>query len=97
MVTHGQPLLQELQRALPTLSPKLGGVARFCIQHAATLHHYRIQDVADACDTMPVSVVRQDIEASAQGVTDLKALVTAVRSPAARSAPPPRRPARAPA
>lgn len=118
MATHGRPLLQELQRALPTLSPKLGGVARFCIQHAATLHHYRIQDVADACDTMPVSVVRlaqrfglkgfqelklafidrveapepleqpgqappstecaaalQDIEASAQGVTDLKALV----------------------
>lgn len=72
MATHGRPLLQELQRALPTLSPKLGGVARFCIQHAATLHHYRIQDVADACDTMPVSVVRLAQRFGLKGFQELK-------------------------
>jgi hypothetical protein len=72
MATHGLPLLQELQRALPSLSPKLGGVARFCIQHAATLHRYRIQDVADACDTMPVSVVRLAQRFGLKGFQELK-------------------------
>lgn len=72
MATHGHPLLQELQRALPTLSPKLGGVARFCIQHAATLHHYRIQEVAEACGTIPASVVRLAQRFGMTGFQELK-------------------------
>lgn len=54
----GASLLHELQRDLPLLSPKLRSVARFCLQHASTLHHYRIQEVAEASGTIPASVVR---------------------------------------
>jgi hypothetical protein len=72
IVPREPPLLQELQRALPTLSPKLGRVARFCIQHAATLHHYRIQDIADACGTMPASVVRLAQRFGLKGFQEMK-------------------------
>lgn len=95
MASRGQPLLQELQRALPTLSPKLGGVARFCLQHAATLHHYRIQDVADACGTGPVSVVRLAQRFGMKGFQELKLAFLDAPEPAALSAhaPPELRPA----
>ncbi len=65
-------LLLELQRDLPTLSPKLRSVARFCIQHASTLHHHRIQDVALACGTIPASVVRLAQRFGLKGFQELK-------------------------
>ncbi|MEX8519690.1 MAG: MurR/RpiR family transcriptional regulator [Leptothrix sp. (in: b-proteobacteria)] len=65
-------LLHALQRDLPTLSPKLKCVAQFCIQHAATLHHYRVQDVAEACGTIPASVVRVAQKFGLKGFQELK-------------------------
>ncbi|MGY0195731.1 MurR/RpiR family transcriptional regulator [Leptothrix sp. BB-4] len=65
-------LLLEMQRELPALSPKLGHVARFCIEHAATLHHHRIQDVARASGTIPASVVRLAQRFGLRGFQELK-------------------------
>lgn len=69
---HGARLLHELQRELPTLSPKLQSVAQFCLQHASTLHQCRIQDVADACGTIPASVVRLAQRFGLKGFQELK-------------------------
>ena len=65
-------LLLQMQRELPSLSPKLGHVARYCIDHAATLHHHRIQDVARACGTIPASVVRLAQRFGLRGYQELK-------------------------
>ena len=65
-------LLLAMQRELPALSPKLGHVARFCIEHAATLHHHRIQDVARASGTIPASVVRLAQRFGLSGFQELK-------------------------
>ncbi|RZS52292.1 MurR/RpiR family transcriptional regulator [Sphaerotilus mobilis] len=65
-------LLLAMQRELPALSPKLGHVARFCIEHAATLHHHRIQDVARASGTIPASVVRLAKRFGLSGFQELK-------------------------
>jgi hypothetical protein len=70
--THPSRLLLEMQRELPSLSPKLGHVARYCIDHAATLHHHRIQDVARACGTIPASVVRLAQRFGLRGFQELK-------------------------
>ena len=72
MEPHGPRLLHELQRDLPTLSPKLRSVARFCLQHASTLHHHRIKDVAEACGTIPASVVRLAQRFGLTGFQELK-------------------------
>lgn len=69
---HATNLLQELARELPSLSPKLQSVARFCLQHASTLHLFRIQDVADACGTIPASVVRLAQRFGLKGFQELK-------------------------
>jgi hypothetical protein len=70
--THGPQLLAELRRQLPTLSPTLRRVAQFCIDHASSLHHRRIQDVATACGTIPASVVRLAQKFGLKGFQDLK-------------------------
>jgi Helix-turn-helix domain, rpiR family len=69
---NGPALLSQLEREMPALSPKLGNVARFCIEHAATLHHHRIQDVATACGTIPASVVRLAQRLGLSGFQELK-------------------------
>lgn len=69
---HGPRLLAALRDALPALSPKLRGVAQFCLQHASTLHRYRIHDVADACGTGPASIVRLAQRFGLAGFQDLK-------------------------
>lgn len=68
----GSRLLHKLQRDLPTLSPKLGNVARFCIEHASTLHRYRIHEVASACETIPASVVRLAQRFGLNGFQEMK-------------------------
>lgn len=85
----GSRLLHDLQRDLPTLSPKLGNVARFCIEHASTLHHYRIHEVARACETIPASVVRLAQRFGLNGFQEMKyALVDRVeRGPVAEPQP----------
>ncbi|MEX8495236.1 MurR/RpiR family transcriptional regulator [Sphaerotilus sp.] len=70
--SHGHRLLHELQRDLPLLSPKLRSVAQFCLQHAATLHHYRIQEVAETCGTIPASVVRLAQRFGLKGFQEMK-------------------------
>ncbi|MDP4301424.1 MurR/RpiR family transcriptional regulator [Leptothrix discophora] len=70
--TAASRLLLEMQSELPNLSPKLGHVARYCIDHAATLHHHRIQDVARACGTIPASVVRLAQRFGLRGFQELK-------------------------
>lgn len=69
---HGPRLLAALRDELPVLSPKLRGVAQFCLQHASTLHRYRIHDVADACGTVPASIVRLAQRFGLAGFQDLK-------------------------
>jgi hypothetical protein len=64
--------MQELQRELPLLSPKLRNVARFCLLHAASLHHYRIHEVAEACGTIPASVVRLAQRFGLKGFQEMK-------------------------
>jgi len=68
----GSSLLHELQRDLPHLSPKLRSVAQFCLQHASTLHHYRIQEVAEASGTIPASVVRLAQRFGLRGFQEMK-------------------------
>ncbi len=68
----GPHLLDQLQHDLHNLSPKLRSVARFCIQHASTLHHCRIQDVAEACNTIPASVVRLAQRFGLRGFQEMK-------------------------
>mgnify|MGYP001267588350 CR=1 FL=1 len=68
----GPRLLAALRDELPVLSPKLRGVAQFCLQHASTLHRYRIHDVADACGTVPASIVRLAQRFGLAGFQDLK-------------------------
>ncbi|MEY8690072.1 MAG: MurR/RpiR family transcriptional regulator [Leptothrix sp. (in: b-proteobacteria)] len=70
--TPASRLLHEMRSELPNLSPKLGHVARYCIDHAATLHHHRIQDVARACGTIPASVVRLAQRFGLRGFQELK-------------------------
>ncbi len=68
----GTGLLHQLQRDLPALSPKLQSVALFCIQHASTLHRYRVKDVAEACGTIPASVVRLAQRFGLKGFQEMK-------------------------
>lgn len=68
----GPGLLHRLQHELPTLSPKLQSVALFCIEHASTLHRYRVKDVSDACGTIPASVVRLAQRFGLKGFQEMK-------------------------
>ena len=57
---------------LPSLSPKLKQVAAYCLQHARHLHLCRIQDIAQHCDTQPVTVVRLAKRYGFRGFLDFK-------------------------
>lgn len=66
------PLEQQLAADLLALSPKLQQVAQYCLQHARTLHLCRILDVAEYCDTQPVTVVRLAKRYGFRGFLDFK-------------------------
>lgn len=61
-----------ITRNLPSLSPKLQQVAHYCLQHARHLHLCRIQDVAQRCETQPVTVVRLAKRYGFRGFLDFK-------------------------
>ncbi len=61
-----------ITRNLPTLSPKLKQVATYCLQHARHLHLCRIQEVAQCCETQPVTVVRLAKRYGFRGFLDFK-------------------------
>nr|WP_315243757.1 hypothetical protein [uncultured Albidiferax sp.] len=61
-----------ITRNLPSLSPKLQQVAHYCLQHARQLHLCRIQEVAQHCETQPVTVVRLAKRYGFRGFLDFK-------------------------
>lgn len=61
-----------ITRNLPSLSPKLQQVAHYCLQHARQLHLCRIQEVAQRCETQPVTVVRLAKRYGFRGFLDFK-------------------------
>ncbi|BDT67111.1 hypothetical protein os1_12800 [Comamonadaceae bacterium OS-1] len=61
-----------ITRNLPSLSPKLQQVAHYCLQHARHLHLRRIQEVAQHCETQPVTVVRLAKRYGFRGFLDFK-------------------------
>lgn len=70
-VQHGT-LEQQLAADLLALSPKLQQVARYCLEHARSLHLCRILDVAAHCNTQPVTVVRLAKRYGFRGFLDFK-------------------------
>ncbi|SDP73355.1 transcriptional regulator, RpiR family [Rhodoferax sp. OV413] len=80
-----------IQGNLPSLSPKLKQVATYCLQHARHLHLCRIQDVAQRCETQPVTVVRLAKRYGFRGFLDFKMafLTDAGRAPTSAPEPPP--------
>ncbi|MEN9383736.1 MAG: hypothetical protein RL323_879 [Pseudomonadota bacterium] len=65
-------LLRQLQADAHNLSPALRRVAHFCIAHAHQLHQMRIQEVAQACQTIPAAVVRLAQRYGLTGFRELK-------------------------
>ena len=72
---------------LPSLSPKLQQVAAYCLQHARHLHLCRIQEIAQRCDTQPVTVVRLAKRYGFRGFLDFKMAFLADAGSAASGAP----------
>ena len=65
-------LESRLNLDLPSLSPRLRAVAKYCLAHARRLHLCRIQDVAQECDTNPATVVRLAKRYGFRGYLDFK-------------------------
>ncbi len=68
----GPDLLAQFKQDLTRLSPKLGAVARYCLQHHASLHLQRITHVAQHSDTQPSTVVRFAKQYGYSGFNDFK-------------------------
>jgi DNA-binding MurR/RpiR family transcriptional regulator len=68
----GAALAARIAADLPALSPRLKIVAEYCLQRIRHLHLCRIQDIADACDTPPVTVVRLAKHYGFRGFLDFK-------------------------
>lgn len=69
---NGVTLAARIGADLPTLSPRLQIVAEYCLKHVRRLHLYRIKEIADECETQPVTVVRLAKHYGFRGFLDFK-------------------------
>ncbi len=68
----GPDLLDKFKQDLARLSPKLGAVAKYCLQHHTSLHLQRITHVAQHSATQPSTVVRFAKQYGYSGFHDFK-------------------------
>ncbi len=69
---QGQALLEKLQQDVPRLSPKMAGVAQYCIDFHESVHMQRISHVAERSRTQPSTVVRFAKRYGYHGFNDFK-------------------------
>lgn len=70
--TNGVALAARIAADLPTLSPRLQIVAEYCLKRVRRLHLCRIKEIADECETRPVTVVRLAKHYGFRGFLDFK-------------------------
>lgn len=65
-------LIEEIELALPLLSPQFRAIGRYCLENASNLHRMRIEDVSLQCGARPSTIVRFAKRFGLNGFKELK-------------------------